>query len=131
MVRDSSRRILKYSAKIDPVAIEQRFRDQKDSMTDQVTQHFSSLAQYEANAKPILDANEIPTHLIPFYLAFVRQLYRITRKHSGATATSEATLFKKLWVSRGLDDDTLIELAEQLFGLTLPPEGGGGGGGGG
>jgi hypothetical protein len=127
MVRDSSRRIIKYSAKIQPDVIKQRFKDEKDSMVDQVTQQFSTLAQLEANAKAILDENEVATYLIPFYLSFVRQLYRITRTHTGTTANTEAQLYKSIWVARGLDDDVLIALASQLFGLTLTPESRGGG----
>jgi len=120
MVRNPSRRIAKYSAKIVSSVIKQRFSDWKDSMVAQVTEKFTDLANLETQAKDILEAAGVSSIDIPFYLAFVRQLYRITQTHgTGTIATNEATLYYNTWVARGLVSTTLQSLASNLFGITI------------
>jgi len=119
MVRDPTRRIAKYSAKIDPTVIKQRFESQAGMMVDQVTQKFAELADLEEKAKAILDYEGVPTIEIPFYLDFVRQCYSLKTSHPATTAQREAALLKQVWVARGLKNTVLSRLASDLFGMTV------------
>jgi len=119
MVRDPTRRVAKYSVKIDHEVIKQRFEGQRTAMVDQVTDVFASLADLEDRAKTILDYEAVATIDIPFYLAFVRQCYRLQRTHAATTAQTEASYFKSVWVSRGLASAILSRLAADLFGWTI------------
>jgi len=120
MVRNPSRRVAKYAAKIVSSVIKQRFSDWKDSMVAQVTDRFADLANLETQAKDILEANGVAPIDIPFYLAYVRQLYRITQTHgSGTIATNEAKLYYNTWVARGLVSTVLQQLASNLFGISV------------
>ena len=119
MVRDPTRRAAKYNVKIDPDSVATRFAELKDVMVEQVTEKFTELADLEAKAKAVLQGAGVPSIKVPFYLSYVRELYKIVRTHVGSTAVSEAQASKSKWVSRGLDDTVCKELASQLFGLTL------------
>jgi len=119
MVKNPIIRAAKYNVKIDATVIKQRFEGLKTMMVEQVTTRFSDLAALEENAKAILDANNVPSIEVPFYLSFVRQLYRIVNTHPGTTAVTEAKLYKKVWVGRGLTATILETLASSLFGLDI------------
>jgi len=119
MVRDATRRVAKFTVKIDPEVIKQRFEGQRTAMVDQVTDIFADLADLEDRAKTILDYEAVPSIEIPFYLAFVRQCYRLQRTHPATTAQTEAGYYKSVWVSRGLDSAILSRLASDLFGWTI------------
>jgi len=119
MVRDPTRRAAKYNVKVDPDSVASRFDQLKDVMVEQVTERFTQLADLEAKAKAVLQGEDVPSIKIPFYLSYVRQLFKIMRTHVGATAISEAQAVKDKWVARGLDDTICKNLASQLFGLSL------------
>lgn len=121
MVRDSTRRTAKYSAKIVGDVIKNRFDALKDSMVEQVTDQFALLVAKETAVKNLLTGWGVPTPLIPFYLSYGRELYGITKKHSGAVAQKEACLATKKWKdpARGLNAYYLQVIASDVFGLDV------------
>jgi len=121
MVRDPIRRVGKYSVKIDPDVIKQRFEGQHLAMVDQVTMKFAELVDFEDKTKTILDYEAVATIDIPFYLNFARQCYRIIDTHPGKTTQeTEAKIYRDVWVARGLNKTILNRIALEVFGLSLP-----------
>jgi len=119
MVRDPFRRTAKYNVKIDPTSVANRFEGLKPSMVEQVGHRFPELAIIEAKAKANLDYHGVSVIKIPFYLSFIRQVYKIVRVHPGETGVTEAGYLKTKWVNRGLDDAICKDLVKNIFGITL------------
>jgi len=119
MVRDPFRRTAKYNVKIDPAGVSARFEGMKTMMVEQVGHRFPELVVIEAKAKAILDYWGVSVIKIPFYLSWVRQVFKLVRVHPGETAKTEAGYLKSKWVSRGLDDTICKDLVKNIFGITL------------
>jgi len=121
MVRSSTYRASKYSAKLVGDVIKNRIDAQKDSMTEQFTTQAGLMVGKEEAVKILLTGWGIVTPLVPFYLAYARELYGITRKHSGSIAENEACLACKKWgdVKRGLTKYYLQVIALDTFSLDV------------
>jgi len=117
MVRSSTYRTSKYSAKIVGDVIKNRIDAQKDSMVSQQTTIFADMASFEQAVKTLLEGHNVPTTLIPFYLSFARQCYKITNTHAGTTAHDEICLRIADWgaTCRGLYKPYLAEIADEVF----------------
>jgi len=119
VVRDPVRRTAKYNVKIDPDSVQARYEGMKTVMVEQVGHRFPELTAFEAKAKAILDYYGVSVIKIPFYLSWVREVYRLIKTHPGETAATEAGYLKGKWVSRGLTDAILKDLVKTIFGITL------------
>jgi len=115
MVRDASRRITKYTAKIVGDVVKNRIDALKDSMVEQATDQFAFLVAKESACKAQLDIWGVHSIEAPFYLSYVRKLYGISRKHAGGTAIEEACIATKAFIDRGLKPYYLMTLADTIF----------------
>jgi len=119
MVRDAARRTTKYTAKIVGDVVKNRIDALKDSMVEQVTDQFAALVDKESTAKSMLNGWGVVSIQVPFYLSFVRKLYGLSRKHSGASLQTEAEIATHAFVTRGLDGYYLQELASNIFSIDV------------
>jgi hypothetical protein len=121
MVRDATRRTSKYAAKIVGDVIKNRFDAQKDSMVEQETDQFAALVAKETATKNLLTGWGVPTPLVPFYLSFSRELYGITKRHSGLIAQKEAEIAVRKWKdpARGLNPYYLQVIAQDVYGIDV------------
>jgi len=119
MVRDASRRKQKYEGKIDADVMRSRILALKASMVEQVESKFADLATIETEVKRVIEGQKTPvySHLIPFYLNVGRELYRIQKRFTGTTFSSEAKVTLDKWKARGLSQWCLTDIAK-LFGVT-------------
>lgn len=105
-------RVRKYDAKMDPEAVKLRFAAQRDSMVEQVEAKFAELVEVERKAKRVVETAGVTVNLIPSYLNFARQCYRLSQMFSGDTQTNEVYYRYITWVSRGLTGSVLRDIAE-------------------
>ena len=121
MVRDASYRASKYSAKIVGDVIKNRIDAQKDSMVAQATTQFGLITAKENATKTLLTGWGVSTALVPMYLSYARELYGITKKHTGTIAANEACLACKKWgdAKRGLSMYYLQVIATDVFELDV------------
>jgi len=115
MVRSSAYRSTKYSAKIVGDVIKNRIDAQRDSMVEQATTQFGNLVAIEEQVKALLTNWGVNVTLVPFYLAFARQCYKITRKHSGDIAHDEICIRHDDWAARNLTSFYLQTIAMDVF----------------
>lgn len=115
MVRSAAYRASKYSAKIVGDVIKNRIDAQRDSMVEQETAIFGDLVAIEEATKALLTGWGVNVTLVPFYLAFARQCYKITRKHSGDIAHDEICIRHDDWVARLLTSWYLQTIAMDVF----------------
>jgi len=120
MVRETVWRRGKYTAKIDPTVVQARFAGLKDMMVQQTDMLFADLVAFEEQTKGIVEEKGVPTITIPWYLNVARQLYRLSKRFTGKTLDSEASVICDKWVQRGLDKEIVSEIAK-LYGITYPP----------
>ena len=121
MVRDSSYRASKYSAKIVGDVIKNRIDAQKDSMVAQATNQFGLIAAKEQATKSLLTGWGVSVALVPMYLSYARELYGISKRHTGTIAQNEACLTCKKWkdTKRGLNAYYLQVIAQDVFELDV------------
>ena len=105
-------RTRKYDANMDPEAIRLRFAAQRDTMVEQVEAKFAEIAEVERKCKRVCETAGITVNLIPSYLNFARQCYRLSQQFSGTTQTNEVYYRYITWVSRGLTAAVLKDVAE-------------------
>ncbi|MHA1228360.1 MAG: hypothetical protein ACTSPV_16630 [Candidatus Hodarchaeales archaeon] len=115
MVRSSTYRTSKYSAKLVGDVIKNRIDAQRDSMIEQETTQFANIVAVEIACKQYLTAQAIGVMEVPFYMSFVRQCYSITTKHSGDIAHDEICIRHDSWETRGLDSWHMQQLAMDIF----------------
>jgi hypothetical protein len=119
MVRDAARRTTTYTAKIVGDVVKNRIDALKDSMVEQATDQFAAIVQKEQNAVSLLDSWGITSIQKPFYLSYIRRLYGLVRKHTGATLIIEACIATKAFKDRGLNAYRLQQLADNLYGIDV------------
>jgi len=105
MVKSATRRSAKYSAKIVGDVIKNRIDAQKDSMVSNATPAFGELEAIETATKNLLTGWGVSTALVAMYLSFSRQLYGLSKRHTGTILENEACLATKKWgdTLRGLN----------------------------
>jgi len=111
MVRASNYRVSKYDAKMVGDVVKNRFDAQKTSMVQQVTGKFGDLVGVEEAAKNLLSGWGVDVYLIPPYLAFARECYRISNTHQGAIALNEICIAHDKWATRNLNSYYLQQIA--------------------
>ena len=123
-MRGAGFRTKKYAAKLDGNIAKKRTDDFRG---EQIKQHGAgsfSMEHAERVAKQTAMQMGAKLLEIPSYINFGRELIAIGKKHSGEIAMHEAEVVANKWDERGLDMDTLIEIARKLLlhGLSVEPE---------
>jgi hypothetical protein len=85
-----------------------------------IQQSYDSLFAMEAAVRAELNVSGVPTILYVCYLDFGRELWKLTNRISGTSATAEATILRDKWAARGLSPEVLNTVSLNVFGLTLP-----------
>lgn len=119
MVRSSANRLAKYDAKLVGDVVKNRIDAQRDSMVAQETTKFGDLVAAEEAAKADLTGWGISVTLIPSYLAFARQCYRINQTHQGTIGVNEMCYAAEHWELRGLNIYYLQEIAFSVTGVDI------------
>lgn len=125
MVRDSALRAKKYELKQDSTAIASRFSAQKDQMVSQQNQRTAEAVVVENSVKNIVELAGVSPHEIPAYLAFGKQVDKVSRtfnsKETTSTGGKKVQDLATMWKSRGLTNANLIAIASaQGYTVTLP-----------
>ena len=116
MVRPADARIKKYTAKFDPTVVSARFTAVKDLAVSMFQVHAADLEGMENLVKNAIQDKISNPLEIPQYLDFARELYRLTKKHSGKVLVSEVEVAKAKWTARGLNPE-ILDTIVGLFGI--------------
>ena len=119
MVRSSANRVAKYDAKLVGDVVKNRIDAQRDSMVAQETTKFGELVAAEEATKNLLVGWGISVTLIPSYLAFGRQCYRIDATHQGTIGVNEMCYAAEHWELRGLLLYYLQQIAFAVTGVDI------------
>lgn len=119
-VRNTLRRIAKFRAKYDPEAIRNAIERQLDSILEQQQTAQAQLEKVENLTKIILGQENVPTPLIPAYLAYARQIWKLRNKYSAKILKTEADIILYKWTRRSLDESVLIRIRDEIFTLQAP-----------
>lgn len=119
-VRNTLRRIEKFKAKYDPEAIKNAIAKQLDSIIEQQTYAQTELEKVENLTKIILGEENVPTPLIPAYLAYARQIWKLRNKYSAEILKTEADIMLYKWTRRSLVESVLIRIRDTVFTLQAP-----------
>lgn len=127
MVRSAAYRSSKYDSKIVGDVIKNRIDAQRESMVSQATAKFGDLAGIETSTKQLVETWGLNVILVPSFLAFARQCYKITQKHSGDIAHDEICIREVDWATRlvavgltaGNADFYLATIAEDVFSVNI------------
>jgi hypothetical protein len=117
MVRAASVRIRKYTQKFDPTVVSARFTALKDLAVEQFQTHAADLEGMEVLVKTAISDRVANPLEVPQYLDFARELYRLTKTHSGKVLVAEANAMKAKWTARGLSP-AILDLIIGLFGIS-------------
>jgi hypothetical protein len=96
----------------------------EDQIEGQVAHYGTALTQISQavdQGRQILCARGVSTVFFPYYHAFSRELYKLTRQElpDGMIRSRFAQTAGK-WIARGLDQAVLLEIASDVFLLSLP-----------
>jgi hypothetical protein len=118
---DPARRIAKWNAKFNTERVKGALDDMRPAMLANVQAVFPLLAAMELEVKQVLDLAGVSVALYASYLAFGRELFRITRNGmSGESAAIEAELLIVKWVARGLTRSVLENIRTGVFNIAPP-----------
>jgi len=119
MVRSSANRLAKYDHKLVGDVVKNRIDAHRDSMVSQETTKFGDLVAAEEACKADLTGWGISVTLIPSYLAFARQCYRISQTHQGTIGVNEMCYAAEHWELRGLNIYYLQQIAFSVTGVDI------------
>ena len=119
MVRSSTYRTSKYSAKLVGDVIKNRIDAQRDSMVAQVGTRFADAEAVEVATKALLTGWGISVVEIPSYLSYSRKCMGILNKHSGTIAHDEICIAHDVWVARALDTYYCQVIAMDVHGVDI------------
>ncbi|MBM3321901.1 hypothetical protein FJY69_00230 [candidate division WOR-3 bacterium] len=118
---DPARRIAKWNAKFNTERIKGALDDMRPAMLSNVQAVFPLIAAMELEVKQVLDLAGVSVALYASYLAFGRELFRITRNGmSGESAAIEADLLIEKWVARNLTRSVLEQIRTGVFNIGAP-----------
>ena len=116
-----AQRIAKWDAKFKTDRIKAALDDERPNMYMNVQAVFPLLAAMELQVKQVLDGLGVSVAQYAMYLAFGRELWRITRNElSGESAAMEADVLLKKWVQRGMTQAVLEAIRTQVFNIVAP-----------
>lgn len=109
MVLAASRRIAKYTAKIDSDVFKNRYDATKEMSVTSEDAYQPTAQALEEAVKTAIDG--VRAIELPYYIIFGKQVWKALENHDTATADLEIATFRQLWgpvpSGRGLVDATL------------------------
>jgi len=106
------------------IAIAAAIRSRKQPSESQTVRFIQAMAQMritEEATRQVLDLAGVPTLSYPFYYAFVRQVYKLSRREiEGKALCHEVALLIGLWTGRGLSQRVLEIIRDQVFNIGNP-----------
>jgi len=119
-VRPTLRRIQKFKAKYNPESIKGAIERQLDAIIEQQEFTQTQLEKVENMTKIILGQENVPTPLVPSYLAYARQIWKLCNKFSAEMLKTEADIILYKWTRRSLKESVLIRIRDEVFTLDAP-----------
>jgi len=119
-VRTTLRRMKKLEANYDPDTIRQSIERQRDGILEQQAVKQAELEKIENLTKLIISEEGVPSALFVPYLNFARQIWKIQNTFSSETLKIEADIMLYKWTRRGLNEDILKRIRNQIFTLEPP-----------
>jgi len=119
-VRTTIRRMKKLEANYDPDTIRQSIERQRDGILEQQAVKQAELEKIENLTKLIISEEGVPSALFVPYLNFARQIWKIQNTFSSETLKIEADIMLYKWTRRGLNEDILKRIRNQIFTLEPP-----------
>ncbi len=120
--RNALQRLRKYESKLDPEIIKTRFEAEREAMIEQESNLIPEICALEESAKAILDEVGPSVTQYPFYLAYTRELWRLTKRFGGNMLLREILILERKWEARELSPVVLEKIRVGIFGITLPGE---------
>jgi hypothetical protein len=117
--RNALLRVKKYEAKLDPEVIKKRFEAEKEAMLEQESNLIPELCALEESAKALIDEACSSVIKYPFYLAYARELWRLTKRFGGNMLLQEIRILEMKWEARELDQSLMERIRVSLFGINL------------
>ena len=119
-VRPTLRRMKKLDANFDPDSIRQSLTKQRDSILEQQAVKQAELEKVENLTKLLISENGVSAALYVSYINFARQIWRISNTYPSETLKIEADIMLYKWTRRGLDENILKRIRNQIFTLEAP-----------
>jgi len=119
-VRPTIRRMKKFEANYDPDSIKQSLAKQRDSIIEQQAVKQAQLEKVDNMTKLILGEETAPSALYLSYLNFARQVWKISNTFSAGTLKVEVDIALYKWTRRGLNEDILKRIRNEIFTLEAP-----------
>ena len=119
-VRTTIRRMKKLEANYDPDSIRQSLEKQRDGILEQQAVKQAELEKVENQTKLIISEEGVTSALFVSYLNFARQIWKIQNTFSSETLKIEADIILYKWTRRGLNEDILKRIRNEIFTLEAP-----------
>jgi len=119
-VRPTIRRMKKFEANFDPDAIRQSLERQRESIIEQQAEKQAELEKVDNLTKLILGDESVQSALYLSYLNFARQIWKTKNTFTSGTLKLEADIILYKWTRRGLNEDILKRIRNQIFTLEAP-----------
>lgn len=119
-VRSTIRRMKKFEANFDPDAIRQSLERQRESIIEQQAEKQAELEKVDNLTKLILGDESVQSALYLSYLNFARQIWKTKNTFTSGTLKLEADIILYKWTRRGLNEDILKRIRNQIFTLEAP-----------
>jgi len=121
MPSDPTKRIANWDAGYDTAAIKAKVDKKRPDMLTRANTAFASQYTRDTEVKQVCDGSGVPTIQYPFYLAFGREMWRLTRSDiSGESLAQEAAVLIAKWVARGLSQAVLQAIRTDVFNVSAP-----------
>ena len=92
----------------------------KPEVVARIQGSFDDMYAMEGEVRQVLNSAGVSVIQYPFYLAFGRQVWKLSQRISGETAVLEAAILVAKWVARGLSLAVLATIRNQVFGISAP-----------
>jgi len=110
----------KFEAKYDADSIRNAIEKMRDNIIEQQKVKQAELEKIENLTMTILGQENSPTPLIPAYLAYARQVWKLRNKYSAQILITEADIILDKWKRRTLQESVLIRIRNEIFTLKAP-----------
>ena len=119
-MRTDAERIAKYVSKVTPANVAAIVTAALTPMKTNFGTKTEALVTMELSIQGALNALNVPTTQYPFYLAFGREIWKLTQAGiSGDSLTAAAQRIHDKWEAHGLVTGNMIAIAAEVFSLTL------------
>jgi len=116
MAKSAYRRDRKYRRKIsDTEHMAKQLELAKDDMAAAYAHTQAELTGLEEATREVLGKYDVSSIVYPGYLNFVRQVWKMRKKFSGDTFTTEARILIDKWTSRKLERKVLEDILYLMF----------------